>query len=346
MRAPSPEMIPYLAGNRLCLIVMPTEACNFRCVYCYEDFRHGRMKPPVVEGLKRFLSSRAEGLDFLSIGWFGGEPLLARGVVEEVMEHVNTLVAAHPQIHMTTGMTTNGYLLTREVFRRLLARSVTDYQISFDGPREWHDKKRVLADGRGTFDRLWKNITSCRAVPGSYTMDIRVHVDELNHGAMPDFIRRYAETFEDDPRFRLFIRALSRFGGPNDSDVHVLEGGLEDQRIIALRQLATSLGITVHTEQDCGPVCYAAWANSFVIRADGRVNKCSLALEQKENQVGRLTAEGQLELDQERSLNWIRGLFSGEEEACRCPLTGFPEIGTAADQILCTKNAPGAAGRA
>jgi uncharacterized protein len=191
----------------------------------------------------------------------------------------------------------------------------------------------VLADGRGTFDRLWSNVSAMRTVEGRFLVDIRVHVDEENHGVMPDFIRMYADTFEDDPRFRLFIRALSQFGGKNDAEIEVLEGGLEDPRILALRELASSLGITVHTEADCGPICYAAWANCFVIRADGRINKCSLALEQPENQVGRITEEGKLELDQELSMTWIRGLFSGEKKALACPLTGFPDTG----EIHCVK---------
>lgn len=344
MLDPAPEMVPYMAANRLCLIILPTEACNFRCVYCYEKFKHGRMEAPVVQGLMRFLTRRAEGLNYLSVGWFGGEPLLARGVVEEVMEHVASLIEKHPGIQCSANMTTNGYLLTREVFQRLLSRGVTEYQISFDGPREWHDQKRVLAGGQGTFDRLWSNVSSMRAIPDPFTVDIRVHVDKGNHQAIPDFIRLYSETFEDDPRFRLFIRALSRFGGANDEEVQVLEGGLTDRRIIALRDFAASLGITLHSEQDCGPVCYAAWANCFVVRADGRLNKCSLALERPENQVGRLAGDGTLDLDQELSLTWMRGLFSEDEGARRCPLTDFPGleargIGSgASERIRCLKN--------
>ena len=31
-----------LTTRRLHLILLPTEQCNFRCKYCYEDFQHGR----------------------------------------------------------------------------------------------------------------------------------------------------------------------------------------------------------------------------------------------------------------------------------------------------------------
>ncbi len=36
------------------LIILPTEKCNFRCTYCYEDFMIGAMKEPVQRGIERF----------------------------------------------------------------------------------------------------------------------------------------------------------------------------------------------------------------------------------------------------------------------------------------------------
>jgi sulfatase maturation enzyme AslB (radical SAM superfamily) len=39
------------------------------------------------------------------------------------------------------------------------------YQISFDGPREWHDRKRVLANGERTYDRIWSHL--CQMKEGS-----------------------------------------------------------------------------------------------------------------------------------------------------------------------------------
>ncbi len=109
----------YVAGNVLHLILMPTEKCNFRCVYCYEDFEHGRMSRPVVQGLRRLLEGRAPNLDSLTIQWFGGEPLLELPIIEEVQGHVRRLTREHTDLRVKAGMTTNGFLLSGELLARV-----------------------------------------------------------------------------------------------------------------------------------------------------------------------------------------------------------------------------------
>jgi len=46
------ELVNSLRTDRLQLILLPTEQCNFRCTYCYEDFAIGRMSDAVVAGVK------------------------------------------------------------------------------------------------------------------------------------------------------------------------------------------------------------------------------------------------------------------------------------------------------
>jgi molybdenum cofactor biosynthesis enzyme MoaA len=82
------------AQDHLHLIVMPTEKCNFRCVYCYEDFAIGRMKRPVIDGVKALIRRRVASLSPLEIQWFGGEPTLAHDIVCEVMNDAQEVACA------------------------------------------------------------------------------------------------------------------------------------------------------------------------------------------------------------------------------------------------------------
>lgn len=40
------------------LIIMPTEKCNFRCEYCHEDFKIGRMPRAIVDTVKLLIQKR------------------------------------------------------------------------------------------------------------------------------------------------------------------------------------------------------------------------------------------------------------------------------------------------
>src|SRR5262245_42520947 len=127
-----PDLLRRCVSPRvLGLILLPTEKCNFRCTYCYEDFALGRMSSGVVRGVKELLSTRAPGLDELTLAWFGGEPLLALDIVEDVQAHARRLAEAHPRLRVSGNITTNGWKLTPDVFARLLSLGIAEYQISF-----------------------------------------------------------------------------------------------------------------------------------------------------------------------------------------------------------------------
>jgi uncharacterized protein len=319
------ELAGCLTSSRLHLILLPTEACNFRCVYCYETFRQKQMRPGVVAGVKRLLDRRTASLTRLTLSWFGGEPLLAAGVIEEIMSHVQALGAAHLSLAVTSDITTNAFLLSAERAGRLLDLGVTDYQISLDGPREWHDRKRVRPGGRGTFDRIWANLLALRGLKRSYHVMLRLHLDRENEAAMPALLDELAREFAGDSRFQLFVRALGRFGGPNDATLPTFDAEGGRAAVSRVRALAEARGLRLKATPPGAGICYAAHGNSFLIRSDGTLNKCTLALEHPANRVGRLREDGTIEMDHPRIVRWMRGLSSGDPGELACPMRGLAD---------------------
>jgi uncharacterized protein len=327
MKAPDDVLRVALSHHRLNLILMPTEQCNFRCTYCYESFQLGRMKPDVVAGVKRLMERRAPELAELTISWFGGEPLLALDLVEDVMTHAQELRGRHPAMRVRSNLTTNAWKLDRPVFERLLALGVNDYQISFDGPKELHDQKRVRRDGRGSFDRIWSNLRAMRGVEGSFLARIRVHVDRSNLAALPRFLADVRAEFGGDPRFRVHLKPLAKWGGPNDAQLDVLDQPGDRERLHGLEQLLGEQSVMALESGSAAPsgpdLCYATRANSFDVRADGRLNNCTIALDRPENHVGRIEPDGRLVIEPEPMRTWMRGLHSGDERELFCPLLGL-----------------------
>lgn len=317
------QVVTCLTSRRLHLILMPTEACNFRCVYCYESFALKQMRPDVVAGVKRLLERRAPGLREVVLSWFGGEPLLAQGVIEDVMTHARTLETLHPELSVSTDVTTNGYLLTKSSADRLFALGVRSFQISLDGPREEHDRKRVRVGGLPTFDRIWENLLSLKRRSDAFHVTLRLHVDRENLGSISELLASLAEGFALDERFDLFLRPIARLGGPRDATLPVLSEQESAAALARLRGESVRLGLRLAPANSGDPVCYAAHANSFLVRADGRLNKCTVALDLPANQVGRIHEDGTLELHRGRTLAWSRGLTTGDAGTLACPLQGI-----------------------
>jgi uncharacterized protein len=326
MRIAAAEVHAALANNILRLILMPTEACNFRCTYCYEDFEAGRMEAAVVHGVKQFLSRRAAELDSLTLSWFGGEPLLARDVVEDIMAHAGRLAAANPRLELHADVTTNGYLLTPRVASRLLDLGVDSYQVSLDGPPQAHDRTRVRAGGGPTFARIWANLLAMRQSGREFRVVVRLHVHGANAASLPGFLDDYARAFAGDSRFVLFFKEVVPLGGPCDATFPFLEKAQRWATLEALQRRAQERGIPCLDAEAPG-VCYAARGNAFVVRADGRLNKCTVALSHPANEVGRIEPDGRLRLVPAAMQHWMRGLWSGDEGELGCPMRGLAEPG-------------------
>jgi uncharacterized protein len=319
------ELWASLSNQALHLCILPTEACNFRCEYCYESFEFGKMCHEVVAAIKRYLTRRVPDLRTLQVSWFGGEPLLAMDVIDDISSHILTLAADHKFMY-GADMTSNAYLLTKRKFDRLCSLGVNSYQITFDGPQAEHDKRRALAGGRPTFGTIWANLVAIQQSKNAFSIRVRLHLHAGNIASIPEFIDDFARQFGGDSRFSLFIRPVSWLGGADDNRLSLLdhaEGVKLAERFCADCE---KLGIAARsmTQGESAPICYASKLNSWVVRSNGRLNKCTVALASANNDVGRILPDGSFELDDGALRLWSRGIGSEVLEELSCPLRNFP----------------------
>lgn len=339
------------------LILLPTEKCNLRCTYCYEDFKIGRMSEVTQRSLELYLEQRVPQLTGLRISWFGGEPLVARAVVLRLSRYAKALCDSNG-VDFSGGLTTNAYHLDRETFVDLLACGQTFFQITLDGWRETHDQVRRFANGRGSFDQIWDNLLELRDVETDFEILLRIHVRRDNIESLPTLIEKVAEAFGHDRRFRLdfeHVRDLGGDGGKTVIDgvsytelgpieqalrerfyksVAAAHGGQEDglierrgEDVVFAEAKASGESAGSQRLADLqvgGPyICYASKPNSLLVRADGRIGKCTVALNDPRNDIGRLRPDGTLEIDNPKLRPWIRGFEHLDEDTLGCPLAGM-----------------------
>ena len=306
--------------DRLELILMPTEACNFRCTYCYEDFSLGRMLSGVREGVRRLVRHRQErhGLRSLSVSWFGGEPLVAFDVIEELSEYF-TSFAAETGVDYQAGMTTNGYLLTEDVAARCVELGIRRFQITLDGPKHAHDGSRPLMGGGSTFDDIMANIRAMAAGGLDFQALLRTNFSPANVGSVPELVAELGDIAAGDPRFAVIFRPVGRWGGPQDEDIEACSGRDAELAKLDLNLRAHGhalAGGDLRTLRPGGSVCYAANPWSFLIRPNGVIGKCTVALRDAKNMVGRLTPEGELKLNDDLMRLWTDN-DDAHDEGCR-----------------------------
>jgi uncharacterized protein len=315
-----------LDAGRFELIVLPTERCNLRCTYCYEDFSQGRMPDGVVQALKDLLAKRADGSTDLLLSWFGGEPLMASDIVLDVSRYAQELWASCGREY-SASITTNASRLSRPLAESLVAAGVRQYQITLDGPEATHDARRRRLGGGGTFRTIWQHLEELAELmesePGAAEVLLRLHYDSGSIASLEQLIAQVIDCFGGRPGWSVNLHELELLGGDND---HLILPPTRQDRTIAdaYAKRLEEAGFSVFQPEKCSqPVCYAARPNSLVVRSDGTLSKCTVALSQAYNIVGRLARNGEVQIDNAALQPWLRGLYSGDEFDLACPNSGL-----------------------
>lgn len=315
------DWLHSFTNQSLHLILFMTEQCNFRCIYCYEDFKLGNIQNDVILGVKNLISKRIGGLKHLSISYFGGEPLLNKAGVTDMTQWAQKICSEHG-VKYDGNITTNGYSLDEKIFKTLLKGGINSYQVTLDGDKASHDKLRPTLNGKSTFDKIYANLLMMSRSNGQFECLVRLNVSDANFDGVRNFITSYLlKDLKEDRRFKVHFHPiwgrseLTLERNKNLSGLYELlhGGGMDTDMDADLADDSQASGLN-NKGRDIEYVCYAAKANSFSIRANGVVQKCTVALNDDVNTIGRLHPDGTMTLDEEKLRKWI---FASEKG---CPL--------------------------
>lgn len=169
--------------DHLSFTIVPTNDCNFRCSYCFEKdvLKNEYMSQDVQDKIVDLLDNRKNLIASLSVSWFGGEPLLNFDVMES-LSHRLMKICNENDISYTANVITNGYLLTNDVLKRMKDLGIAYIQVTVDGLRELHDRKRPLADGSGTFDTIMNNLKNGKDLLPPVALRINIDKNNLASG--------------------------------------------------------------------------------------------------------------------------------------------------------------------
>lgn len=273
-------------------------------------------------GIKNLITSRLPKLENLHLQWFGGEPLAAKDLVLELSKFAKE-ACDKSEVNFSGSLTTNGYLLSLDLAKKLSELHQNSYQISLDGFKDGHNQTRKLASGSGTFDRIWSNLLSLKNSDLDFKVILRVHLTKDNISSVKILAQEINRTFMDDLRFTIFLKTIENLGGSNVSKDMLLA---KDDKHAVVAEIKSLLSDKTPSKTESGIyVCYASRPNSLAIRANGTVQKCTVMLSDDRNSVGKIHENGMLTLDSERMKLWMRG-YSDNKNSLSCPAVGLPKL--------------------
>lgn len=259
--------------SALSITVELTEACNFRCSYCYQDHKKEHISGNIEYGIVNLIEERGSDLKNVQLNWFGGEPLLRLNDIRRISDFVGTYLE-NRDISYRQHMTTNGYLLNNEVAELLYEQGLDNIQITLDGGRESHNRTRVLASGVGTYDAVLK---ACKtAVDVGMELMVRVNLTKQNYRHIDDLLAslRALGITPADAIIHI-VRAIDH-GNLDDSTSDVCFTNKEFGRIWPdMLKIVARHGFSVPSISPISHNCPFDLDNAVMIGRDGSVRQCS-----------------------------------------------------------------------
>lgn len=178
-------------GDTLTVVIQPTANCSLGCEYCGQSHLNIMLTKTLQTKLvERIASKIIYGKHkTLVISWFGAEPLNGMKVIRSLSSEFQTLCKKNNLNYFAT-IVTNGLSLNEHIAYQLInEHQVNRIEITLDGTKEFHDQRRHLKNGDGTFDKIYNNILHLvKHYVDRIKLIIRCNVDDRNIGNVPQFI--------------------------------------------------------------------------------------------------------------------------------------------------------------
>ena len=284
-------VLQILSPSTLTIFINPTESCNFRCKYCYENHTSGMMKPGIQDEIIKIIRDNIHHYTALHVAWFGGEPLLNLDCIEYLTNNLKKICKFNKRSY-SASITTNGYLLSPSVFMKLLDLDIKSYQITLDGVEETHDAYRVMCGDLPTYNQIYNNIINIKKVKRKdYIINIRVNLTMDIKPHITDFMRSIDKLCRNDSRITVSIKKVGNW--LNKAEDSILEKLIKDDELLCYiydKFTESNYVININTSylNPGGIVCYAAKRNNYFIPSDGSLHKCTVTFEDKESIIGEI----------------------------------------------------------
>jgi uncharacterized protein len=310
------------------LTLTVTQDCNLGCYYCYESRSEDALASRDIESIidwtrRRVVDNRR---DSIHVDWYGGEPLLNLSFIETASQALQEL-CADLGVSYSASIISNGTHWPEDPADFIRRRAIRQVQISFDGLKANHDKRRRYRKGRAPSDKASSFDQAVALVDRLLDVtrvDVRFNVDRGNESDAEGFVAFCQQRGWFDRAYPCVFQ-LARISDYSERSGFVRrsitsEHEFEEVRDRVRRVVPAEATLDETTSRATYPmprrsVCAALAHDSVVIGADGHHYRCGLQVGEKGRAVHRRAADGQMV--PEADLGWWDSFDPTEQPNCR-----------------------------
>jgi uncharacterized protein len=303
--------------------IIPTRSCNGACNYC--DFGADKassekmsyqMAAKAVDWYVNIL--KQQNRKNLEIHFFGGEPMMARDVIEVAIQRARLLAIEHNMV-TSFEISTNGQY--NESDARFLGKYFNNVILSLDGFEEFQEKHRPLKGSKNSFKNASK--TASIISNSNAELSIRCCISQLNVSKMEEITEWLCSTY------RLFainfeiLCSTAKTGSlglfppdPVDFAIH-----FQKSREIAEQYSIKLVYASDISQQPLISSCPVGKDTAIVSR-DGRISNCYLMPEKWQSvgldlDFGQVQTNGEVHIEDE-NVNNIRKMVENKPRCSKC----------------------------
>ena len=320
----------YSSDNYM-LTIAPTMKCNFVCPYCYEKGRNlHTMNRDIIDKTKEYIKNIKKVASSLTISWYGGEPLLAMNIIEELS---TCAIDVFKENYFAT-MVTNGYRLTGENVKKLEKFKVKNIQITIDGPPDIHNKMRKLPNGQDTFFTILNNVVNALEIYPDLHVVIRVNTDKSNIDRVDEIID-YLKEYELDHKISIYLAPIDNINNTCETAENCFTNDeFAAKQLEYLRRNFNRGYNFIKLPEPNISICGAVSNSSVIIDAQGDFYKCWDDVSDEKCKLGNIKEE------YETSKNYTKWILYDPFENEKCTECTYLPIcmGGCPNQVIKTGN--------
>lgn len=298
------------------IVVYPTQDCNLKCWYCYENHvPNTRLTKEISARIEKFVSKGIDKntFDKLHVTFFGGEPLTDFNTIAYPLCKSLKNKVEDTGKEFNCFFVTNGSLIKEDTIEKL-KEIQPNLQITIDGNKEQHDKVRIWKDkDKPTFEHIMWAIHKLTAeIDKRYFLTLRINYDNKTLLKSDEILEQIQNI---DPK-KIFIHFERVWQTKNEVDQKQIKLLLDTMMKFVKAGFVVNQGAFRGFPYSCP----SEMNNTLVINYDGTIHKCNGRTLTAQTQYGQLLDDGTIEMDEKLVAKRIGRSTFEQPECLNCKM--------------------------